>query len=153
MSNRRRVCLAVAAAGPVCAFGGAALARSTRFQISKVAVPRSVKARALDAPQGKGFKVKVTGSAPSESALDVYLDHKKCPTSASAEAKRDGGYKAGYSFFVGPSSVTSTDVKGSFAKSFTAHPGSKTGTRYVCVYLASGTTTRAFRSTVFQVTK
>jgi hypothetical protein len=156
MSTGNRLRVAAAATAAVCASSGVALAGAGSYKISKIKVPSSVKERSLDAQQGKGFTITVTGSAKNKAALDVYLDHKKCRASEKKEYTQDGGYRAGYPFFIGPSSVTGTQVKGSFKKSFNAHPGSKTGRRYVCVYLATGkagTRTRAFKSATFQVTK
>ena len=96
------------------------------------------------------------GFAHKQAGLSVFLDYRKCLASASKEAKRDIIYTYGYSYFIGPSSVTGAAVKGSFDKSFTAHPGSKTGTRCVCAYLTSGKSvvrTKAFKSKTYQVTK
>lgn len=139
----------------VCASGATALARTSGYAIHKIGVKKAVEQQPVVHPK-QAFKITVQGSAKTSSPLDIYLDYRPCPASAAKETKRDSIYKAGYSYFIGPSSVASAPVKGSFTKSFIAHPGNLTGTRYVCAYIITTgkhTLTRAVKSATYKVTK
>jgi hypothetical protein len=149
MHSGHRLQIGLAAAAVACASSAAALA-ATGYAINKISVPKNVEQK------GKAFNVTVKGTAKNLSALDVFLDYRKCPASETKEGKRDSIYKAGYSYFVGPSSVSGVAVKGSFTQSFTAHTGTITGRQYVCAYLTTSTTpirTRAHASASYKVTK
>jgi hypothetical protein len=154
MSNRRRLSMGALTAALVCASGGAALAASSGYSITKIRTPKSVKEAPLGSP--KSFGIKVKGAAKAKSGLWVYLDHRKCQVSESKERRQDGVFRPGYSYFTGPSNVAEFLVKGSFTKRFSAHPGSKVGRRYVCAYLTTPgvkASTKAFKSATYQVTK
>lgn len=156
MSKRARLWLVLAPLAVACMASGAALAKKSGYSISKITVPKTMKRRSIDAVQGKGFTLKVQGTSKKKSLLSVYLDHRKCDATDAKEGNRDAGYQPGYSFFIGPSSSTGAEVQGSFSKSFTAHPGGKTGRHYVCAYLTAGQNgqdTRAFLSATYEVTK
>jgi hypothetical protein len=156
MSNRYRLCMGAATTAAVCAIAGAgaALAGTSGYTINKIAVPKSVKREPVGS--AKTFRITVKWSAKTKSALWVFLDHKTCLSSETKEGERDGVYHLGYSYFTGPSTVVEVEDKGSATSSFSAHPGSKVGRRYVCAYVtATGTKagTKAFKSTTYQVTK
>jgi len=154
MSTRHRLCIGALTTALVCASGGAALAATSGYSISKITAPKSVKAAPLGS--AKSFGITIKGAAKAKSGLWVYLDHRKCQSSESKELKQDGVFHPGYSYFTGPSNVAEALVKGSFRDHFSAHPGSKLGRRYVCAYLTTTgvkASTRAFKSGTYQVTK
>ena len=153
MRNRHRLCVGATAA-LACVSSGAALAATGGYTISKITVPKSVKGAPLGSQ--KSFKITVKGSAKTNSGLWVFLAHTKCLSSEAKEAKNDGAFAPGYSYFTGPSTVAEALVKGPFTTSFSAHPGNKVGRRYVCAYLTSPgpkANTRDFKSATYQVTK
>ena len=145
---------ALASTGAGRASTGAALASTSGYKVTKISVPKSVK----PAPVGSSreFKITIKGSAKAKSSLWIFLAHQRCQSTQSKEAKRDGAYQVGYSYFTGPSSVGELSAKGSFTKHLSAHPGSKTGQRYVCAYLTTNgpkPKTEAYNSATYKVAK
>ena len=155
MSSRGQLGVGILAAASIFVTGSA-LAGPGGDTIGKIAVkPKSIESQPLGQRHPR-FRITLHGTANHELDLDVYLDWRKCPSSASKEYKRDSMYTSGYSYFIGPRSLAPAPVKGSFTQTFYGHPGSKTGLRYVCAYLISPkapNTTLAFNSATYTVSK
>lgn len=91
---------------------------------------------------GNTFDVRVTGSAPKRSVLNVFLDRKTCASGAQQEGARNGSNatpRSGDSYFVSPEGARvtfySVPVRGSFDRVAVAHAGTKQEQEHLCSYL------------------
>ena len=90
--------------------------------------------------RGRAFTVHVSGKAPRRSIVNVWLDRRKCASTAQLEGQRPQ-YRAGDSYFVdqagGGARVTysSRPYTGPFDEVQTAHAGTHRGKQYICAYV------------------
>ena len=148
----KRLWLALAVTGAVCAPAGVALATTGGYKL-RVTAPGSV-------GRSQAFKVTGSGFAKKRLRLVFILALKPCSSSYVLEYNDIGAWQLGDPYFQrgrgkGSKSLSSEayDVQGSFNVSVTAHAGTQTGTEYVCAYLPSRnpSVTRAHASATYRV--